>query len=327
MSPLQSPPRYQYEPIRSLSALSRKLGIALSDLQAVAARADQSYRLAKPIVKPDGSIRQPFDAKPRLKAVQIRIKERILDAVWFPDYLTGSLKGKDTCANAQLHAGASLVLCEDVAGFFPDTTSMVVLGIWRGFFGFSLEVSELLTRLTTKDCALPQGAVTSSHLANLAFWRDEHELYTQFHGERIAYSRYVDDIAVSSVLALSGSALSNCISRVYTMMGRNGYRPKRAKQEIQRGNAGMLVTKLLANVRVALPKRDRRAIRSAVHRLEVLAASGAIGDVQVQLNSVSGQVARLQRLHPKEGAMLRARLKVIRGTCVLSPEQQSADEN
>ncbi|HDS1308682.1 RNA-directed DNA polymerase [Stenotrophomonas maltophilia] len=306
------PPSYPHGSIQSLAALSRTLGVPADKLLQIAKDADNSYRLAKPIVKADGSVRRPVDARVKLKGVQVRIKERILDQVRFPDYLTGSLKGKDAVANARLHVGASVVVCEDVAGFFPATSSPAVLGIWRGFFGFSTEVSELLTQLTTLNGALPEGAVTSSHLANLAFWREEHALYEELHREGIRYSRYVDDVSVSSVNQLSRQELAACISRVYTMMGRNGYRPKRAKQQIQWANGPVLVTKLQTNTRVALTKKERHAIRGAVHGLERMALAGPSDELLRRLSSVSGQVARLRRLHPNEGQMLKSRLDALR---------------
>ncbi len=157
MSSLQSAPNYPFNPIQRLESLSCLLSVSLDELRRVAATASSSYRLAKPITKPDGSIRQPFDALEPLKSIQRRIKERILSNVVFPDYLTGSLKGQDAFKNAELHANSKTVVCEDVAGFFPSTTSALVEKIWSEFFHFSSDVALLLTQLTTKDGALPQG--------------------------------------------------------------------------------------------------------------------------------------------------------------------------
>lgn len=51
--------------------------------------------------------------------------------------------------------------------------------------GFSDDVAEILTMLTTKDGGLPQGAVTSSFLANLVFWDYEPSLV-----EKLAFAGY-----------------------------------------------------------------------------------------------------------------------------------------
>ena len=91
--------------------------------------------------------------------------------------ISGYQKDKSYRTNAALHAGAKIVICEDVEGFFPSTSAARVYDIWRYFFGCTDTVGELLTKLTTKEGALPQGAITSSYLANLAFWRDEPMLH------------------------------------------------------------------------------------------------------------------------------------------------------
>ncbi|WP_440985136.1 reverse transcriptase family protein [Xanthomonas sontii] len=310
----QKPPRYPYKPIWSLGKLSLVLGVPQQVLEDVAKVASSNYRLAKAVVKPDGSIRQPFDALEPLKGIQKRIKERLLDKVIFPDYLTGSLKGRDSRTNAALHSGSALVLCEDISNFFPSTTAALVERIWSEFFGFSPDVARLLTLLTTKDAALPQGACTSSHLANLAFWQEEHALYERLQLKGIRYSRYVDDVAASSKRLLSKKDLSRCIADIYAMMGRAGYKPKRKKQEIQRGNRAMRVTKLVTNRHPAIPAAERKAIRAAVYQLEQRLKIGNIEGLQKALNSASGRVSRLCQMHPAEGLLLKLRISEVRAS-------------
>lgn len=315
MSQLQPPPQYSHKPIHSIAALSRVLGYSMDTLSHVAEVSSSRYRLAKPVVKADGSTRQPFDALFPLKNIQIRIKQRILTAVSFPAYLTGSLKGQDQVRNASLHQGASVTVCEDIKSFFPNTTSEIIFDIWRGFFGFSENVSNILTLLTTKDGVLPQGAVTSSHLANLVFWRQEHSLYVRLASEGVSYSRYVDDITLSSLLPLNSNELARHISLVDGMIRSTGHHAHRGKQEIQRAHSGMRATKLLVNRRPALSTAERQAIRAAVYSLErsFAAAEGVLcSSLAKELNSASGRVARLTRLHRNEGLALRERLLRIR---------------
>ena len=328
MKSSQPPPRYPYRPIRQPITLAKVLGVPLPALEQIAATSDSRYRLAKAIVKPDGSIRQPFDALEPLKDIQRRIKQRILAAVVFPDYLTGSLKGKDARKNAELHERTGTVLCEDVEGFFPNTNALLIDAIWRGFFGFSSEVASLLTQLTTKDGSLPQGAITSSHLANLAFWRTEHSLYLSMSAEGLNYSRYVDDITISSSTPLSNDEITRCIARVYGMMLACGYKAKRKKQEIQRSHLPMRVTKLNVNRRAAIPAADRHAIRAAVYQLEELASTGDMSGVSISINSVAGRVNRLGQMHAAEAMLLKERITTLRAVLSLqasaSLEHQSA---
>lgn len=319
MVQLDLPPSYRYEPIRSIPALSRALGYPVAALNRLALRADSLYRLAKPIAKADGSIRQPFDALEPLKSVHRSLKLRILRRVVFPDYLTGSVQGKDARRNADLHAGAAIVVCEDIASFFPSTTEDVVYDIWSGFFGFGPEVAQLLTALTVKDGVLPQGSIPASYLANLAFWRTEHGLYERLASKGIRYSRFVDDVTISCAKPLDRVEVSAAISGIYGLMANRGYTPKRSKQEITRGNQAMRVTKLVVNRRAALAPRERSAIRAGVKHLEVKLVEGdlTVEELHAAANSMAGRVGRLLQLHRSEGAALMARVAAVRAECAM----------
>jgi hypothetical protein len=306
-------PKYTFSPVRSLGSLSRALGLSVVDLQRIGHAAGGLYRDAKPIIKADGSFRQTFDALPLLKSVHRRIQTQFFQRVVFPDYLTGSLKGRDARKNAALHAGAAIVVTEDIKNFFPSTGAKVVHSIWAGFFGFGPEVAQLLTMLTVKDGCLPQGAITSSYLANLAFWDREWRLYENLRDRGISYSRYVDDVTFSSKEQLDNEEIGCCLAEVYGLMASKGFKAKRSKHEIRRGNGPMLTTKLMVNARPALMTGERQNIRAAVHQLEVLSRTSTDPvSLNTEFNRVSGRVGRLSQLHPMEGVALRARLASLR---------------
>jgi len=306
-------PYYNCNPICSLNALAKALNFEESYLVDLSSTANDQYRLAKKIVKPDGSIRQPFDALKPLKEVHRRLKTEIFSKVVFPKYLTGSLKGRDYRVNALMHVGAKIVICEDIEGFFPATKAPLVLDIWRHFFGFSDEVAELLTKLTIKDDQLPQGAITSSYLANLAFWRYEPLLESSLAERDIVYSRYVDDITASSKRYLSQEGKTQAIAEIYGMLAKYGYRAKRRKHEITTSGKRMQTTKLLVNDKVSLKSEERANIRTAVFQLEQKIAKGAYGpEITHELNKVAGFVGKLSRFHTTKGKQLMDRVKKLR---------------
>lgn len=306
-------PRYTNRPIGSILALSRALGLPPDHLRELAERANQLYRKAKPIQKPDGTIRQPFDAIGPLKEFHARLKSRILVNVEFPDYLTGSVKGKDYIANAEIHKNSRIIICEDIANFFPSVKTPVVFDVWRYFFGFPEEVAKLLTKLTTKDGALPQGAIPSSYLANVALWRREPAVKVIFDGQGIRYSRYVDDIAISSSVPLTAEQQKHAIAQVYGMLANIGLRAKRKKHETQTSGGRMTTTKLVVNKKVSLPKAARSKIRSEVFRVEELSRDGVLGDDSMRLlNSVSVKVGQMMKLHPAAATALKLRLTHVR---------------
>lgn len=307
-----SSPSYNGQAIRRIESLGKALRCSQQRLDYLGNNADRLYRIAQEIEKSDGSKRVTFDAKPALKEVHRRIKIEILDRVTFPMYLTGSIKGRDYKTNAELHVGAAIVIAEDIGSFFPSTTTAHVFDVWRNFFGFSDEVARLLTALTTRNGELPQGAITSPHLANLVFWRDEPALHDRFAADGIVYSRFVDDVAASSKTTIPPERKTEIVRLIFGLMLRHGYKPKRKKHELKTAGQQMTVTKLTVNQMPGLPKAERARIRAAVHHLECLAGQGALSAEQRrEYASVLGRVNHLARFHPGEAAGLKARLKML----------------
>lgn len=312
-------PRYTAAPIESMAALSRALGVTSVHLLAVAARASSLYRVAEKVEKADGTFRETFDAKPALKDIHRRIKSSILDRVAFPPYLTGSIKGQDYRTNALLHRNSKILISEDIQGFFPSTGQCLVYEVWSQFFGFSDDVSRCLTSLCVKDGVLPQGGITSAHLANLVFWRVEPAVRAELARFGIRYSRYVDDICLSSPDAIGHEDKKKVIALVYAMLARHGYSAKRSKHNVQTSRGRIVATKLGVNREPSLSRQQRGQIRAAVHKLESLFADGDLVGVRERLPSAGGRVSMLGRFHAAEGAALAKRLASIRQALDLLP--------
>lgn len=302
-------PTYPFRPIGSLSTLASMLRMSERDMVKLASQASGMYR---PVKLKTG--RQTFDANTPLKPVHARIKATLLVRVDFPWYLTGSLKGRDYKVNADLHKDQAVVICEDVKGFFGAVSDERVFDIWRHFFKFPLAVAEILTSLTVKEGALPQGAIPSSYLANLALWRDEPLLQAKMAADGVVYSRYVDDIAMSSKTPLAPGRKTKLIAAVYGMLRRNGLFAKREKHEIYPATKRMITTKLIVNRKASLPPAQRRNARAAVHEAEMLAATPGI-EAEVAwkvLNKAANRVGQLGRFHPNLAEPLRQRLQLAR---------------
>lgn len=279
-------------------------------MQAIAALADRSYRRVE--LEP-GSTREVFCAKPKLKEIQSRIKFAILKRVSFPNYLTGSLKGRDYITNARLHSGARVLICEDVTKFFPSVSAEKVFDIWRHFFGFSDQVAELLTRLTTKAGSLPQGASTSSYLANLVLWREEPLLEAKLAEHGITYSRFVDDMSMSCKRNLKPEEIERVIADVYGMLRKNGLSAKRKKHEVFTSSERMIVTKVLVNAKPSWNSHRRAAVRTQVHALEQRVSSGETGAELYRFVDRTGNlVGQLGRFHKREAELLRQRVRRAR---------------
>ena len=313
-------PRYRASPIRSIAALARGLRWDAKALVELAERANGMWRTVKP--KP-GSTRQTFDAMGPLKEIHKRLKLNIFSKVDFPEYLQGSLKGRDFVTNASLHKEKQILICEDVKGFFPSVRAVYVEDVWCGFFGFAPEVARLLTQLTTKDGSLPQGSIASSFLANLVMWRYEPLLHTKLAQRGITYSRYVDDMVMSAATHLDKETQTWVIAQVYGMLAQHGLRASRKKHEVFSASKPMIATKLIVNRKPSLSPKKRSQVRAQVRQLEIAAADGVNAEELRDLaNKAAQRVGQLGRFHKTPAASLKNRIAIVRGT--LPPENQSA---
>ena len=309
LNPLK--PFYRHAPIRSLDTLADVLEVTRVQLERLARNADRMYRPV-PQTKKDGSERMTWDAFRQLKAIHQLIKVRILTKATYPLYLQGGIRDcenpRDHVRNAGIHAGQSCVINEDISDFFPSTSADQVRDIWEHFFRFPPEVADCLTSLTTRRGKLPQGAKTSNYLANLTFWRNEHELVRHLNANSWKYSRLTDDITVSFPVPVSRPRKSQIVSILYAFIKRNGYRPKYRKHDIFDSNEQMLVNNLVVNKRPALPQNERHVIRGLVHQTIRQLQDGSNESVLVSLPKVLGKIGKLKRLHRRTGERLNTSL-------------------
>lgn len=305
---------YPFSPIGSRDVLARMLHCTLEELTRTESKVDDLYRqVRKP--KKDGTFRNCYDARYPLKSMQGRIECMILKKVIFPSYLMGGLADhqnpRDYVRNAQVHAGARVMVNEDIAGFFPSTSDRVVFDIWKYIFHFPADVARTLARLTTRAGQLPQGTKTSTYLANLVFWTQEPALVERLRAMGWEYTRYIDDMTVSSKADRTPEELGMAITLIASMVRRYGLRFKRKKHNIAYAGQRMEVTGLVVGKNSAgLGHIKRSSIRALVHRCETEA--GTTSQDSKELRRAASLVGQYARLHPSKGQILKQRLKELR---------------
>jgi len=308
---------YPFPPLGGHKALERVLECSGEELKDLESDTSRLYRPVE-VEKRDGSSRKCFDPTPRLKRVQGLLKHRILSKVRFPIYVQGGVRDivcpRDYVANAALHVGSTLLINLDIANFFPSTNRDLVFRIWHQFFHMKKELAETLTNLTTLDGFLPQGAPTSSYLANLVFWKDEPRLVKMFEGMGIRYSRYVDDVAISCSKPVDAEkVVGNAIGAFRQMASKYGFKLKNRKTEISTLGQRMQVTGLVVSDKVGLASERKGFIRSSVKRLEYqLSAGTASLGFDRELSRTSSQIGQMSRVNPGKARRLKARIDTVR---------------
>jgi len=304
--------------IANLDALASTLSIPTRELLSLSSSIDSLWLPGKKLRKANGDVRQTSDARLPLKIIHERIKNRLLKKVDYPYYLLGgihdSLTPRDYARHSQIHAGKTILISEDIANFFPSTTAKTIRSAWQRVFNFHPEIAEILTKLTTHNDSLPQGWKTSTYLANLVFWDREPFLVERFEKRGLSYSRFMDDITVSSRSRLRNSEKEFVVSEIYTMLLSKGYSLKRSKHRIASCGHRMQVTGLNVNgCRPSMPKEERKKIRSMVHTCEArYERDGTTEEYERLWNTTSGKVGTLTRFHKSLGGKLRERMRRIK---------------
>ena len=301
--------------ICSFRELEFRLGIPREHLRLVAAHAGGYYQ---PFEKPTRPL--PFQkyfsvSKKRkidnptisLKDVQKRIQRKLLKPLLFPSYLYGGVKGRTVLDKVNLHFGAKILVKIDIRSFFPNISNFQVYEVWKNLLGCSTKISQLLTKLTTFERHLPQGASTSTSLANLVLFNVDEPIRKECLNRGVRYSAWVDD------LAFSGDEAPNVINNsVQALMSAGFAVPHRKMKIMGPGSRKVLNGVLLGKFPSVLPERISR-IRSGIHKL----SSGEVppNEIEKYIQSLNGKVNHVMSIVPHKGQRLAKALDIAIHNC------------
>ena len=288
--------------IRTLAAV-----MASMDRSAPAGhKLDKSYHRYE-LPKKSGGSRTVSVPAPILKKVQKAILLRIVDGFGAHPAAHGFVKGRSIVSNAALHVDCPVVSNCDIANCFPSVKWSLVLGALRRDCGktFCQAAVSLIVDICTMQGGLPIGAPTSPALLNRVLLKTDKILSAAASKRQCHYSRYADDMTFSgddNAVALLGVA-KRTISQI-------GLSLDSKKTNIYRRGRRQIVTGLVVNDRVSVPRRLRRRMRAAIHAVEQGKAPTWHGQVE-PLTSLRGRIAYLHSVNREEGERLLSRLKSI----------------
>lgn len=283
----------------SLKELSVYLGIPQDELLDVAKTAGRHYRDFSLITARDkhglpAKVRHIDTPMPRLRKIQGRIQAKLLAKLQYPACLHGSIKGRSPATNAAAHRGQKVVVGIDIEDFFPSVSHHAVYQVWCRL-GYSPRLARMLTRLTTRNRRLPQGAPTSSLLSNLVLL-DVDAQVEQLCGEYdCRYTRYVDD------MTLSGNAVRSLIPEVMLIIQRAGFKAKRRKTKVAAGHrVAQSVTGININDprKLSIPRSWRQRFRRQIRELNS-------PENRNELDSIRGKLGYLEQFNTGEARRLR----------------------
>jgi len=183
-----------------INHLQKSLPISLNDLRKML-RKKHTYYYSFQMPERDGGMRTITPSTQILKSVQKITKQFVDSSVKWPYYLHGGIHGRSVLSNAEHHVKKCMVTNIDIKRCFPSTTfDMVNKELLN--LGANKYLAELLSDICIYKNCLPQGAPTSTHIANIVLSKIDREIYSICKKRKFRYSRFIDDITISADLDL-----------------------------------------------------------------------------------------------------------------------------
>jgi RNA-directed DNA polymerase len=218
--------------------------------------------------------------KRRLKAMQRKLVDVLIEKLPVSDVAHGFRKGRNVRTGAEPHLGRRVLLRIDLKDFFPTVTFARVRGLLIAY-GYGYRVATTLAVLMTEAQRQPvelngviyhvpvgarhcvQGAPTSPGLCNAILLRLDRRLTGLAKKRGLTYTRYTDD------LTFSGDVDTDTIHRFRTaatkLIEAEGFFVNPHKVRIMRQAARQSVTGVVVNKVLGLSRKERRKIRAMIH--------------------------------------------------------------
>ncbi len=307
------------QPILSVRDLASRLGTPAARLREIADDIKSHYKVWPLLDKKNKQkVRHLRVPSNELKEIQRRIKDNILAPITLGEGVHGGVRGRSPRSNATHHLSQPCVVNLDVREFFPKVRHYVVYRMFQRELGFGRDVASLLTKLTTLDSQLPQGAPTSTAVANVLLALPvDGPISVEAERFDVRYTRFVDDITFSGP---NPRPLINIVGRMLSRRRLPMYRKKakwhsKPKLKITPNSKPQEVTGLIVNSRTgpSVSRQHRDNIRAAIFALRNMIDEGVL--LHPAAGSIRGRIAYVRQFNPGAAKRLQRYLESTLARC------------
>lgn len=262
------------------------------------------------IPKKTGGVRKIYQPAREIKVVQRWILHYILEKLSPSSAATAFIIGRGLINNVIPHAPNRYFVCIDLADFFPSILENRVFRIFR-LIGYSQESAYILKSLCTCSGKLPQGGITSPALSNLIAGSLDRRLIGLTSRRNISYTRYADDITISSN---NRNALFRSIPIIKEIIRSERFIVNESKTRVTGPRMRCRVTGLVKNSaapQFGIGKDKKRKMRAIIFSLQ---KKGVADSKYSSVASIEGWLAYCKSVDPISFGQLRKywdHLKVV----------------
>ncbi len=230
------------------------------------------------IPKRTGGMRQISAPRGLLRDLQYRVLPLLQHVYNAHPSAHGFIATRSVVTNATDHVGQRLVLNIDLKDFFPSINFGRVRGLFMSkAFGMGPSAAAIFAQICTFKNGLPQGAPTSPVLSNFMTTSLDRQLMRLARQNRMHYSRYADDITLSTNAAAfpvniaafeqrdAGKPDVKAGETLVNIIAANGFSINAKKVRLQRHFEHQSVTGLCVNAKVNVERQRIRQVRAMIH--------------------------------------------------------------
>lgn len=240
--------------IYNTSHLSALVGYNKNYLKRAVLYPKYFYRYFK-IKKDNGKMRTISEPLPNLKDIQNWILKEILYKIKVSRYAKGYVPNRSIKDHVRYHTNEEHVLTMDIENFFGNIKFSLTENIFKEV-GYSILVSNLITKLCYLDNSLPQGAPTSPYISNIVMYEFDEEMSIYCRKNNLKYTRFADDLAFSG--KIDNESL---IEKVENELKKIDLVLNSKKTKFMAQSQPQIICGIVVNKKVQVPKFKRNQIR------------------------------------------------------------------
>lgn len=279
--------------IYNLTHLSRLTGVKRNYIvqAAVSSRHSDAYYREFTVNKKKGGKRIINEPLPNLKRIQYWILWNILSNIVISPYAKAYIPKRGLKQNIRFHRNQNKILNVDIKDFFPSISQVQVERVFKEI-GYSTTLSKYLSKLCLLDNSLPQGAPTSPAISNIIMKGFDEEVSKFARSKNINYTRYADD------MTFSGEFEEKIMTEyVETVLSKYNFQLNKKKTKLMYNSQRQIVTGIVVNEKIQLPKEKRKNLRLVLHYLKLNGLDDFLFKNKIEIskerfiNSMIGQVS------------------------------------
>ena len=255
-----------------IELLQAQSGLPKSKLLRLSETASRRYKVYT-IDKRRGGVRTIAQPSKALKAVQRWLNKVLIYKLPVHECATAYKKGASIRKNAIAHSNTAFTLRMDFENFFPSFSSEHI----RRFvaarnveleWGLSDEDVNFVCAITTRNGFLTIGAPSSPAITNAMMYEFDNRIYTAARENRVVYTRYADDLFVSSYgpdrLGAIREEIENASEACeYADLRINQEKTAYLSRRYRRSITGLVIT---SQGEVSIGRKRKREVKALIHR-------------------------------------------------------------